>query len=568
MRGLTTHLRARKGINAPAIPFRALGVALLGLTTWGATPVAAQVGGSTTFSVLVRGANVGSERVTVTQLPTGWQIRSTGELRPPIALVTSSFEMVYGPDWQPRTLAIEGTIRGQLFTLATTFGETSASSEVLQAGQRASGTQDIAARSVVLPNNFFAAYTALAARLSTLAVGVTVPIYIAPEANATATIESVTPRRIVTPEGAHDLRDFMVRFDLPGGPTAVSIWVDERGGLARVALPASSVVAVRSDLATVRAREEKVSNPGDESVFIGAAGFNLGATITKPAGDTPRPRVVILVAGSGPQDRDQSLHGVTVFGQLAGDLAQAGFFVVRYDKRGQGQSGGRTENATLEDYAADVRNIVSWLRRRKDVDADRIAVLSHGDGAAVALIAARREGRIKAVGLLGSPAGTGREVTLAEQQRELASMSLSDAEKEGRVALQNRIMDAVVSGEGWDTLPPSVRQQADTPWFRTWLEFDPADVIRRIDEPILILQGSRDAEVPPGSADALEALAAARDEPALYTRKVLLPDLNHLLVPAATGDEAEYETLLDRTVSATVSAAIVEWLNQIMAPRR
>lgn len=506
--------------------------------------------------------------MTVTRLATGWQIRSTGELRPPIDLVTSTFEMVYGPEWQPRTLAIEGTIRGQLFSLATTFAGTSASSEVRQGGQRASGEQNVTERSVVLPNNFFAAYAALAARLSPLEAGATLPIFIAPEGSATATVERVTSRRIVTPDGANDLRDFTLRFDLPSGPTAISVWVDEGGRLARVALPSSSVVAVRSDLATVRAREEKVSNAGDESVFIAGSGFNLGATITKPAGNDPRPRAVILVAGSGPQDRDQSLHGVTVFGQLAGALAEAGFFVVRYDKRGQGQSGGRTENATLEDYAADVRNIVSWLRRRKDVDADRIAVLGHGDGAAIALIAARREGRIKAVGLLGSPAGTGREVTLAEQRRELASMSLTDAERQGRVALQNRIMDAVVSGEGWDALSPEVRRQADTAWFRTWLEFDPADVIRRIDEPILILQGGRDTEVPLGSADALEALAGARDEPEAYTRKVVLPELNHLFVPAITGEEAEYDTLPDRTVSASVAAAIVTWLNDIMAPRR
>lgn len=530
-------------------------------------PAAAQVEGSATYTVLVRGASVGSERVSVARIPTGWQIRATGELRPPIDLVTATFEMTYGPEWQPRRLAIEGTFRGQLFTLASTFGETTAASEVLQGGQRATGTQDVVPRSVVLPNNFFAAYAALAARVSPLEVGATLPLYIAPEANGTATVESVTPRRIVTPEGANDLRDFMLRFDLPGGPTAVSIWIDADGQLARVALPAASVVAVRSDLATVRAREERVTNPGDESVFIPAGGFNLGATITKPTGGAGRARVVILVSGEGPQDREQALHGVPVFGQLAGSLAEAGFFVVRFDKRGQGQSGGRTESATLEDYATDVRRIVSWLRRRDDVDADRIAVLGHGDGAAVALITARREGRIKAVGLLGSPAGTGREVTLAEQQRELATMTLTDAERQGRIALQQRIMDAVVSGEGWDSLSPNVRRQADTPWFKSWLLFDPADVIRRIDEPILILQGGRDVEVPEGSADALEALAAARDEPALYTRKVVLPELNHLLVPAVTGDVAEYETLTDRTISPAVSAAIVEWLNQTMAPR-
>jgi len=81
----------------------------------------------------------------------------------------------------------------------------------------------------------------------------------------------------------------------------------------------------------------------------------------------------VLVAGSGAQDRDETVFNIPIFGQLAGALADAGFLVVRYDKRGVGQSGGRGESATLADYAEDVRAVVKYLSERKDVDKKHIA---------------------------------------------------------------------------------------------------------------------------------------------------------------------------------------------------
>src|SRR6185295_2515095 len=101
-------------------------------------------------------------------------------------------------------------------------------------------------------------------------------------------------------------------------------------------------------------------------------------------------------------------------------LADAGFATIRYDKRGVGQSGGRVESTTIEAYAADVNAIVTWLEKRKDIDRDRIAVLGHAEGAALALIAAARDKDIRAVGLLAASGSSGRQTILDQQQRELA----------------------------------------------------------------------------------------------------------------------------------------------------
>ena len=111
-------------------------------------------------------------------------------------------------------------------------------------------------------------------------------------------------------------------------------------------------------------------------------------------------------------------------------------------------------------------------------------------------------------------------------------------------------MDAVVSGKGWDALPPELRRQADTPWFKSWLLFDPAVALNRVNQPLLIMHGALDTQIPPSHADRLEELARARKRvPPEATRKIILPKINHLLLPAVTGEVDEYESLAVRTIA-------------------
>ena len=99
---------------------------------------------------------------------------------------------------------------------------------------------------------------------------------------------------------------------------------------------------------------------------------------------------------------DSVATGVPAMSQLAGAFASAGFLAVRYDNRGSGQSGGRTEAAALADYAEDTRAVMKWLTSRKDVDPRRIAFVGHGVGAWIALFAASREKRVGGVAILGA----------------------------------------------------------------------------------------------------------------------------------------------------------------------
>jgi len=515
----------------------------------------------------VRGARIGSETVTVAKRGANWQISAVGRLLAPIDMVTTKFELSYGADWQPQQLAIEGQLRGQLITLGTSFGLTTATSDMLQAGKRGSVTHTVTPRALVLPNNFFAAYEALALRLGAAEVGTRLPVYVAPDGEITVSVDRVTTRRIALAGSSVDVRELSLTFLNPAGPFPVEVWVDSRNRLARVAVPATSMIAIREDLATVMAREERVSRPNDDVLFVPGNGFNMGATISKPA--TPpsaKLPIVILVAGAGPQDRDLTSFGIPVFGQLAGAIADAGYLVVRYDRRGSGQSGGRTENATLIDYTDDVIDIVRWAGKRKDADADRVILVSHAEGAAVAMLAASREKRIRAIALLEAAGRTGREVTIEQQERLLARMNLPDAERAEKIALQQRIVDATIRGTGWEGVPNDLRRQADTPLFKSWLLFDPAVAIAKVKQPILILQGALDTQFPPAYADRLDELARSRKEaPPTHTRKIIVPGVNHLLVPATTGDVDEYATLTTRAISPDVTAAVVRWLKDALS---
>jgi pimeloyl-ACP methyl ester carboxylesterase len=194
-------------------------------------------------------------------------------------------------------------------------------------------------------------------------------------------------------------------------------------------------------------------------------------------------------------------------------------------------------------------------------------VLGYGERGAVSLVAAGREDRIGAVGLLAVPGTTGMDATLEQQRLMLQRMGASPADEQARIALQQQILDAVVSGRGWDKIPLAVRRQADTPWFKSWLQFDPAAAIKRLDQPILIVHGGLDTEVPASHADALEAFSSGRKRPASHTRKVVVPGVNHLFVPATTGGVDEYPVLPNLVMADEVAAVIVQWLATALPPR-
>jgi pimeloyl-ACP methyl ester carboxylesterase len=517
-----------------------------------------------TFTIFVRAVPVGTERSTVSRTASGFTIGSDGRLGPPLDVVMRSLELRYDADWKPLSLSIDRSTRGEVDSLKTVVTGTTAHNEINTAGALSERSDTIEAGALLLPNLTFAPYEAVAARLHGSPPGTKLPVYIAPLGSAFITSAAPVEEQIQTVSRIIKARRTPIVLEAPPGPpVAGEVWSDESGRLLRVSVPAQNLEVVREDIGSVSSRRVTVSRPNDEPLRVQANGFSIAATLSKPADADGKPRAaVVLVSGAGPTDRDETVAGIPIFGQIAGALADAGFFVLRYDKRGVGQSGGRPEAATLDDYAEDLRAAVRHLGGRKDVDRRRIAVIGYADGGPVALIAAAKDDRIAAAVLIASIGTKGADATLTQLSLNLEQSMRSAAEKEAALALQKQIQSAVLTGSGWEGVPPEVRRQADTPWFHSMLSFDPARVMRDVEQPLLVVHGALDAQVAVAQADSLEQLARARRQGTVDVVKIA--GVNHLLVPAQTGSVDEYGTLTDRTVSANVTSALASWLQKTM----
>ena len=198
------------------------------VATISAGPAFAQTGpepGQATFSIFTRAIPTGFERVRVQRATTGWTISSTGRLFPPLDFVNHRFEMRYDADWRPLELRIDATVKGQPYELHTTFNGNSATSQIRQAGQTSTRTNSVSAETLVLPNNFFAAYVALVARLSTAEAGAVLPVYVAPLGEITARLNGFSDDEIQTAAQLIKARRYRVTLLNPGLPLETEIWV-------------------------------------------------------------------------------------------------------------------------------------------------------------------------------------------------------------------------------------------------------------------------------------------------------------------------------------------------------
>lgn len=523
------------------------------------------------FIVFFRSQPIGREEAVVLRLADGWVVRGSSRLGPPIDITSRVAEVTYDAEWRPKSLTIDGIVRGQDVSLKTTFSGTQATNVIAVQGAPQTKVDPVSADPVVLPNAFLGSYAALARRLKGKAVGAELRGYIAPQMEIAITVAGVAPERIETPKGVINATRYGMTFSNPppAGNLIVNIWADAEGALLRLNIPSQQIEVAREDIASAASRTAAFTVVGDEAVTIPGLGFNIAATITKPANLAAPAPALVLVGGSGPTDRDETVAGIPVFGHLAGDLVAAGFIVVRYDKRGVGQSGGRAESATIADYAEDARAVLLWLEKRKEVDKERIGVVGHSEGALVAmLIAGRERGKVSAIALLAGPSTNGATVVLEQQKLLLSKMPIDDAQRAEKVALQEKINNAVITGTGWGDLPESARRIADTPWFYSFLTFDAQRAMNETRQPLLIVQGELDVQVLPYHADKLAEYARARRTKATV-EVVKLPGVNHLLVPAKTGDISEYDSLgPDARVSPQVTSAIAAFMSRSLPTSR
>lgn len=281
----------------------------------------------------------------------------------------------------------------------------------------------------------------------------------------------------------------------------------------------------------------------------------LAGTLTLPrrAGAARLPAVV-LVSGSGPQDRDESSPALPrwrPFRQMADTLARRGIATLRLDDRGVGRSAAGPAGATMLDEAADLRTVLAWLRARPEIDPARVALLGHSSGGEVAPMVAAGDARVRALVLISAPASRGREIS-AYQIRALfaGDTTLAPARRDSllRVALQQA--DSAFAAGGW-------LQQ-----FGDW---DPLPTARKVRTPTLVLHGATDRQVPVADAARLAGALRAGGNRAVTLR--VFPRLDHLLVDDPSGSPVHYDALPSFAVRADLLGALADWLAATLGAR-
>lgn len=299
-----------------------------------------------------------------------------------------------------------------------------------------------------------------------------------------------------------------------------------------------------------------------EEVTISANGYTLAGTLLLPRGVRRPMPAAILITGSGPQNRDSQvllpgLENYRPFKQIAEHLAGRGIAVLRVDDRGIGGSTGRETlmTATTSTLADDTRAQISYLRTRREIDPKRVALIGHSEGGSSALMIATTDARIRAIVLMAAMGKTGKEVNLAQQEQALAETPGLTEERKAELRKQQReILRTIMEGGDTSKLPPA----ASLPWFKEFLSFDPLALMRRMRQPVLIVQGALDRQITADQAGLLER--AARDGGNKRVTMHVFPDLNHLFLRAKTGAFSEYSKLESTQVGADVLQTLGAWL--------
>jgi uncharacterized protein len=333
-------------------------------------------------------------------------------------------------------------------------------------------------------------------------------------------------------------------------------------------------------------REEEVVIPTK------ANGVKLAGTFTVPTGSGPHPAVV-LISGSGPQDRDESIMGHRPFLVLADHLTRQGIAVLRHDDRGVGRSTGNHATATTADFADDTRDALAWLRARKEVDPKRTGLIGHSEGGIIApLVAAKEPGTAFIVLLAGvgvpmkdlllrqvqdfarlDKADEARMAAMVEQAREIHRMlveELDDATLEKRVRAmvakaRSRLSPEELARAGDEESSVAMSlQQIRLPWQRWAIRYDPAPTLRSVNCPVLALNGDKDIQV--AATENIEAIARGLTAGGnTKVKTAILPGLNHLFQTCQTGALSEYGEI-EETMSPAALTMVSEWIKQIVTP--
>lgn len=355
------------------------------------------------------------------------------------------------------------------------------------------------------------------------------------------------------------------------------------------------LVLERTDSAPVVKRPQEPKEPFsyqvEDVVFKNDQdGITLAGTLTTPRSEGTFP-AVLLLSGSGAQDRDESVFGHRPFLILADYLTRKGIAVLRADDRGVGGSTGDFSEATAVDFAADAMAGIRYLKSRKEINHRLIGLVGHSEGGMIAPIVATQSPDIAFIVLIASPGLPIEKMEYVTESSILKADGASDAFIAKRRSMRERLISVIkretdctavldkfkpiitrsfqqwneeerkISGLSEEILDTYIHDQAQrmhSPWYRYYLTYDPGEVLKKVACPVLAINGEKDVQVP--AQVNLHAIKRALKNGGNNNYRIeVLPDLNHLLQTAETGCISEYGRI-EETMSPKALKIIADWI--------
>ncbi len=318
------------------------------------------------------------------------------------------------------------------------------------------------------------------------------------------------------------------------------------------------------------------------------ADATLAGTLTLPRSEKPSP-AVLLIAGSGRIDRDETVFGHKPFWVLADHLTKQGFAVLRVDKRGVGQSTGNYDVATTEDFAADALSGVEYLKTRKEVDAKQIGLIGHSEGGLIAPMIAIKSNDVAFIVLMAAPCVTGEAILYAQEalisrgmeiaeeqishQLDFQSQVLSVIKKESDLEKAEKLIGEIITKQ-LANLPKEEQQasadameaqmkRCNSRWFRYYLTYDPTVSLKHLKIPVLVMGGQLDSQVSPKQN--LPVIAKILEEAGNRNYRIIeFPKLNHFFQTCETGSILEYG-IIEETIAPVVLETLSNWIFETTA---
>jgi fermentation-respiration switch protein FrsA (DUF1100 family) len=301
---------------------------------------------------------------------------------------------------------------------------------------------------------------------------------------------------------------------------------------------------------------------------------HLAATLTIPPGSGPFP-AVLLITGSGPQDRDETLpFQHRPFLVLADYLTRHGIVVLRADDRGVGKSSGDFAAATTADFATDTEAGIAYLKKRPEVNAHKLGLIGHSEGGVIAPMVAARNADVSFIVMMAGPGVRGDEIIPAQLTAIMEAGGAGKQEAEKAAADERELLllsehendDAVIqkkirelsNGRTSEAQADAQTKQIRSRWYQYFLQYDPATALEKVKCPVLALNGEKDRQVP--ASQNLPAIRKALETSGNTHFEVdELAGLNHLFQTAKTGSPMEYAEI-EETISPVALEKISGWI--------